>query len=235
VAKIVRLAGMVEEAKHVQSQVTAKIKSLHLSVLNGHFVKGAASWTTIRMEDAVSIHDRQVSPTLPQFAAMPHISGENMESETCRLLPYRTAEADGVKSNNYLFSSGSILYSKIRPYLRKAIFVDFDGVCSADVYPIRVINRALDPHFVKWTLVAEPFTEYANRLSGRTRMPKLNRKQLFGFRFSYPSLSEQRAIVRELEALQVHVAEMNDIQSHTQTELNTMMPAIFDRAFKGEM
>ena len=99
-----------------------------------------------------------------------------MESRTCRLLPVRTAEADGVTSGKYLFAPGTILYSSRRPYLRKAVFADFQGLCSADVYPIRVARDDIDPHFLKWSLVAEPFTAYANSLSGRTRMPKLNRR-----------------------------------------------------------
>ena len=187
------------------------------------------------MEEAVEINDKQVIPTLPEYSQLPHISGENMESKTCRLLPWRTAQADGVKSNNYLFSPNTVLYSKIRPYLRKAVHVDFSGVCSADVYPIRVRSKLLDPHFVKWALIAEPFTEYANRLSGRTRMPKLNRKQLFGFAFSHPPIAEQRRIVVELDALQAEVDALKRVQTETAAELDALLPAILDRAFKGEL
>jgi type I restriction enzyme, S subunit len=128
-----------------------------------------------------------------------------------------------------------VTYSRIRPYLRKAVFVDFRGVCSADIYPLRVKSPKLDPNFVKWSLVAEPFTEYANRLSGRTRMPKLNRKQLFGFRYTHPPLSEQHRIVAELDALQVEVDALKRLQAKTAGEFNALLPSIVDRAFKGEI
>lgn len=158
-----------------------------------------------------------------------------MESQTCRLLPYRTAEEDGVKSGNYLFSPGTILYSKIRPYLRKAVYVDFHGVCSADVYPIRTISDRLAPRFAMWALVAGPFTEYANRLSGRTRMPKLNRTQLFGFELKYPPLPEQHRIVHALDALRGSVQLVKQSQAETAAELDALLPSILDRAFKGEL
>jgi len=187
------------------------------------------------MGEAIAISDKQVDPTLPQYSQLPHISGENIESKTCRLLPWRTAEADGVKSKNYLFSPGTILYSKIRPYLRKAVFVDFQGVCSAEVYPIQVSNPKLDSHFVKWALVAEPFTNYANRLSGRTRMPKLNRKQLFGFGFTYPAIAEQRRIVAYLDGLQEKIDVLKALQAETSTELDALMPSILDKSFRGEL
>ena len=113
--------------------------------------------------------------------------------------------------------------------------MDFRGVCSADVYPIRVLNPDLDFHFVKWSLVAEPFTNYANRLSGRTRMPKLNRKQLFGFPFTHPPLSEQRQIVDGLDALQSQVDALKRLQAQTTAELDALLPSILDKAFKGQL
>jgi type I restriction enzyme S subunit len=140
-----------------------------------------------------------------------------------------------VKSSNYLFSPGTVLYSKIRPYLRKAVLVGFPGVCSADIYPIRIINDGLDPQFVKWSLVADPFTQYAIRLSGRTRMPKMNRRQLFGFGFSHPPLAEQRRIVAHLEALQARTNELKRLQTDSAVEIDALLPTFLDRAFKGEL
>lgn len=235
VTRIEAHAAQIEEARKLRKQVFKEAEALHLAYLHGAFTNATGDWHGMPMEEAIEITARQVDPTLPDYAQYPHISGENMESSTCRLLPWRTAEADGVKSGNYLFRPGTILYSKIRPYLRKAVFVDFEGVCSADVYPIEVKSKDLDPRYVMWFLVAEPFTEYANKVSGRTRMPKLNRKQLFAYPFSYPSISKQHRIVAELDTLQKEVAALKRLQSETAAELDALLPAILDRAFKGEL
>lgn len=235
VARIDELAAKLQEARDLRRQAEEETRALVLSALHSHFVVESENWVSMPMEEAIEICDKQVNPTLPQYSRLPHISGENMESETCRLLPWRTAEADGVKSNNYLFSPGTILYSKIRPYLRKAAFVDFQGICSAEVYPIRVSSPKLDPHFVKWALVAEPFTNYANRLSGRTRMPKLNRKQLFGFAFTHPPISEQHRIVAYLDDLQEQTNVLKAAQSAVSAELDALMPSVLDKAFRGEL
>ncbi len=104
-------------------------------------------------------------------------------------------------SGKYLFEPGDVLYSKLRPYLRKALVADFRGVCSADMYPIRVNQDLLDPTFAAWTLVSDEFTRYAIRESARARMPKLNRQQLFAWKFLLPELSVQRRIVRILRQL----------------------------------
>ena len=51
-------------------------------------------------------------------------------------MEYHTVSEDGVTSGKHRFYPGQILYSKIRPYLSKVVVVDFDGLCSADMYPI---------------------------------------------------------------------------------------------------
>lgn len=235
VARIEELAAKINEARQLRENAAETAEALVLSILHRFFVEKTSSWEPLPMENAIEISDRQVDPTWPEYSNLPHISGENMESKTCRLLPWRTADEDGVQSNNYLFAPGTVLYSKIRPYLRKAVFVDFVGLCSADVYPIRVTSPEIDPHFLKWTLVAEPFTRYANQLSGRTRIPKLNRKQLFAFNLKRPSLATQCRIVLELEASQSKVIAMRKLQAKAAAELDALLPSIFDKAFKGQL
>jgi type I restriction enzyme S subunit len=66
-------------------------------------------------------------------------------------------------------------------------------------------------------------------------MPKLNRKQLFGFDFTHPPLAEQRRIVAELDALQAEVDALKRLQAETAAELDALLPAILDKAFNGEL
>ncbi len=84
-------------------------------------------------------------------------------------------------STKYLFSPGDVLYSKLRPYLRKVALVDFRGLCSADMYPIEADHDVLDPTFLKFLLLSDFFSAYANDESRRARMPKLNRQQLLSW------------------------------------------------------
>ena len=50
-----------------------------------------------------------------------------------------------------------------------------------------------------------------------------------------PPLPEQRGIVAELDALQAEVDVLKRRQAETATELDALLPAILDRAFKGEL
>lgn len=50
-----------------------------------------------------------------------------------------------------------------------------------------------------------------------------------------PQISEQHRIVAELDALQSEVDSIKLLQAETVAELNALLPAILDRAFKGEL
>ena len=43
---------------------------------------------------------------------------------------------EGLISGKFLFDESMVLYSKIRPYLMKVARPDFNGLCSADMYPL---------------------------------------------------------------------------------------------------
>jgi type I restriction enzyme S subunit len=48
-------------------------------------------------------------------------------------------------------------------------------------------------------------------------------------------LPEQRRIVGELDALQAEVDALKRLQAETAAELDALLPAVLDRAFKGEL
>jgi type I restriction enzyme S subunit len=50
-----------------------------------------------------------------------------------------------------------------------------------------------------------------------------------------PALSEQLSIVAELDALQLQISAQKQLQAESAAELDALLPAILDRAFKGEL
>jgi type I restriction enzyme, S subunit len=235
IARIEELSAKIEEGSGLRKSSAFEAEAIFQSALHSIW-QNQSGWATAEIGDLIKTVSGQVNPTIEPFAGMPHINGESMESNTGRLLNnFRLAKVDGVTSGKYHFRAGAILYSKIRPYLRKAVIVPFEGICSADVYATESIDARVDSRFLKYTLIGADFTAYANEKSGRTRMPKLNQKQLFAYRMTYPSLEEQRRIVAYLDDLQAKVDSVKKLQEESKTELNALMPSILSKAFAGEL
>ena len=148
----------------------------------------------VSLGEVVSIAARQVDPRDSVFRDLALVNGENIESGTGRLLYRRSAASEGVISPKYLFEAGDVLYSKLRPYLRKAVVAEGPGLCSADMYPLRPIGGSIDPNWLVFLLLSGTFTDYASQESARARMPKLNREQLLRFKFVLPDLEAQRQL-----------------------------------------
>ncbi|MEU9676241.1 restriction endonuclease subunit S [Streptomyces parvus] len=152
------------------------------------------NWVWASFAEVARVASNLASPL--DYPDLPHIAPNHIESETGKLLPFSTAAADGVKSPKHLFTEGSILYSKIRPYLAKATLVKFGGLCSADMYPV---TTGMDSDYLVNWLRSPAFTEFATRHQGRSVLPKINKKALAGLPVPVPPLQEQKRIAFVLE------------------------------------
>ena len=98
-------------------------------------------WRIQRLIDRVSFPNGQVDPQREPYRSWPLVAPDHIEARTGRFLQIQTAAEQGAISGKYAFQAGDVLYSKIRPYLRKAILADREGICSADMYPLSVIHQ----------------------------------------------------------------------------------------------
>ncbi|WP_425104521.1 restriction endonuclease subunit S [Ancylobacter sp.] len=64
---------------------------------------------------------------------------------------------------------------------------------------------------------------------------KLNTDKLLSFEIPVPSILVQERVIAELDALQAKVDAVKALQTEAATELDAMLPAILDKAFKGEL
>lgn len=220
----------VERARAAVQAQLAAAQALPAAVLRAHFSTPAAlRWPRRRLGELCEIVAKQVDPREKEFSSLPHVSGENIESGLCRLKNVRSAGEDGMISGKYLFEVGDVLYSKLRPYLRKVAIAESRGLCSADMYPIRVNADLLDAHFTAWLLLGEEFSSYAIEESQRSRMPKLNREELFRWSAPVPPLAEQRALAARLTA---ELSAATALRTALQTRLAAIerLPAALLRA-----
>ena len=75
----------------------------------------------------------------------------------------------------------------------------------------------------------------ADHLADPNFYPYIRESELILWRIPVPPLAEQRRIVAELDALQAEVDALKRLQAETAAELAALLPAILDKAFKGEL
>ena len=193
------------------------------------------SWEWCRFFSVFKLETNLVDPL--QYTNHIHVAPDNIEKRTGRLKPCRTVKEDHVKSNNHLFHQGQIIYSKIRPLLRKVIIAPFDGLCSADMYPLSTI---MDTKFALHFLLSETFNNQVSTIcSSRVKMPKINQEELASTIVPLPPVAEQKRIVAKLEELLPIVEQYGKAQQELD-ELNANLPqrlrqSVLQEAIQGKL
>ena len=155
------------------------------------------SWEWVRFFSVVDIATNLVRPE--EYADYMHIAPDNIEKATGTLFECHTVQQDKVVSPNHLFYKGQIIYSKIRPLLRKAVIAPFDGLCSADMYPL---NTAIKRKYLLRYMLSDAFNlQVATAMSSRVKMPKINQDELSKILIPIPPMQEQERIVSKIEEL----------------------------------
>ena len=156
-------------------------------------------WNIDRFKRIATIRNGQVDPENDRYKDLPLFAPNHIESGTGRLLGVESADAQAAESGKYLVEAGEVVYSKIRPALRKVIVAPSEGLCSADMYPIRATHR-IEPRFLYYQMLSDGFSHYALLESDRVAMPKINRKALGECIFVYPDRKQQAYITDYLDA-----------------------------------
>ena len=156
----------------------------------GDFKLNTKKWPILSF-DEIAIIDGNMTTDYEKYADYPHIGIDSIEKETGALKGYRTVAEDGVISGKYVFTPKHIIYSKIRPNLNKVALPDFEGVCSADAYPILPIEGKCNRIFLAYNMRSQFFLDYILQFCNRTNLPKVNRKEVCGFRTPLPPIDLQ--------------------------------------------
>lgn len=152
-------------------------------------------WSLKRFKFLATVNSGQVDPRRAAYRNLVLIAPNHIQSGSGRLLKQETADQQGADSGKYLVSKGQIIYSKIRPNLRKATIAPCDCLCSADMYPIAPTTTELSTQYFLILLLSQPFTKFAVDTSMRVAMPKVNREALANCWMWYPGEQEQADIL----------------------------------------
>lgn len=198
-------------------------------------LKPKEGWASKTMNDVCAITSSLVDPKLPEYKDMLHIGGSNIESYTGKLYNLLTAEQENLVSNKFKFDQSMVLYNKIRPYLVKIAMPDFDGLCSADMYPLKPKDGIITREYLYYVLNSKEFTDYAILGSARAGMPKVNRDWLFAYSFSIPNIEKQKQIVSKLVQTE-SICNVLQIRINQEiAEYEALKQSILRKAFSGEL
>ena len=121
---------------------------------------------------------------------LPRVEYEDIITEAGEL--NKDLYSKGNEKMGLKFSSGDVLYGKLRPYLHNWLLPTFDGVAVGDFWVLQPQN--IDSSFLFRLIQGSKFDEIANQSTG-TKMPRADWKLIAKTEFSVPvDIEEQKYI-----------------------------------------
>jgi type I restriction enzyme, S subunit len=102
-------------------------------------------------------------------------------------------------STKKVFKKGDILFGTLRPYFRKVVRPNFDGVCSTDISVLKA-KKGNSQGFLFYLVASQPFIDFASVISNGTKMPRAKWNVLAKTEWHLPEPKEQHCIASILSA-----------------------------------
>ena len=242
VNRIESMFAKLDEAKEKAQNVVDSFETRKAAILHQAFTGNLTakwrkengvsddSWEIKRFDEIAEIKSNLVD--VADYQDFPHIAPDNIEKKTGVLLDYHTIAEDKVTSGKHRFYPGQILYSKIRPYLSKVVMVDFDGLCSADMYPIEAKENT---KFLWYQMLSNEFLDKASNSGSRSVLPKINQKELSIIPMKICTRPEQQEIVHILDTVLEKERTAKSAAEQVLEQIELLKKSILARAFRGEL
>lgn len=242
VAQIEELAQEIHEAGSLRQRAAEETEALIASRISNIFQRGPLEgWVVGTLGDYVlddcygTSEKTSIDDTGVAVLRMGNIQNGRLDLRDLKYL--YLSEKERAK---LLLHQGDILVNRTNSaeLVGKCAVFDADGDFAFASYLIRLrldqdrSHPRLVAAFINSPLGRAYMISEKRQMTGQANV---NSTKLKALPIALPSLAEQERIVADLDALQAEVEALRGLQSQTATALDALLPAILDRAFKGEL
>ena len=243
VARIEELAAQIHEARTLRHQADEEAEALRSAGRNTFFVSAAKQFGSSRLEELSSRITKGESPewqgftyqdTGPLFIRSENVHWGSLDPRNAVHIPYVFHE----KLSRCQLRKNDVLINLVGASIGRACAVPGslgDANVNQAVGVISPYTDRLVPDFLVHYLLSPTAQDTIHGGKVETARPNISLGDVRDLEIPTPPLPEQRRTVSELDALQAEVDALKRLQAETAIELDALLPAILDRAFKGEL
>ena len=158
------------------------------------------SWKWVRLGDCTGY-----SQTKPKISPkditddMWSLDLEDIQKESGAILTRTTASERKITGDKVLFYKGQVLYSKLRPYLKKILIAPDNGICTPELVPFN--TYLVYANYIVYILRSPHIDYVVNSVTYGVKMPRVGTETMVNLLIPLPPLSEQKRIVAKIEEL----------------------------------
>lgn len=159
------------------------------------------SWMWVRLGSCSSYAQTKEKITANNIDnSMWSLDLEDIEKETGKIINTCLAGDRKIAGDKVCFYKGQILYSKLRPYLKKILVAPGNGICTPELVPFDTYGD-IDAQYIVFVLKS-PHVDYViNSVTYGVKMPRVGTGTMTNLLVPLPPLAEQKRIVARIEEL----------------------------------
>ncbi len=159
------------------------------------------SWAWVRLgEISTYSHTKEKISANQITNSMWCLDLEDIEKDTGKILNICLTSERKIAGDKVKFYKGQILYSKLRPYLKKILTATGDGICSSEIVPFSTYGN-IDSDFIV-NYLKSPYVDFTiNSVTYGVKMPRVGTDTMINLLVPLPPLAEQKRIVAKIEEL----------------------------------
>jgi len=236
VARIEALAAQVHDARTLRHQAAEEADAFFDSFLTARF--DSSDWPLKQLPEVAEVARGKFGHrprNEPRFygGEFPFIQiGDISNSGRYIRTHSQSLNKEGLAISR-MFPTGTVAIAITGATIGVTGILGFNSCFPDSIVGIQARPESVTPEFIYLTVEHAKKTALAE--ATQTTQPNINLGNLNRLKVRVPPLAEQRLIVAELDALQVEVDALKRLQAETAAELDALLPAILDRAFKGEL
>lgn len=244
VAKLDALRARVEQALALQAAAIAEAKALIDATLYAKFCEDTtADWQIASLERLAEI---RAGVTLGRKIAgdtinVPYLRVANVQDGRLDLADIKEVAIRPDELAKWRLQPGDLILTEGGDFDklgRGTIWRDEIPNCihQNHIFRVRLNQEVILPEFMELEIRSPYGKDYfLSKAKKTTNLASINQTQLRAFPVRFPSKSRQAAIVAEIGELHRRIEKLIQAQRESEQELEAMLPAALDRAFRGEL
>ena len=192
------------------------------------------NWEWVRLGAICPYGDNKAIPSDSISESSWILDLEDIEKDTGLIKHYATKTERNSVSNKYAFTTGQLLYSKLRPYLNKVVIATKDGYCTTEILPL-IFYGNISSKYMQIFMMSPTFLAYVNMISYGVKMPRLGTSDGKNALIAIPPINEQ---LRIREQFDIIIPLLRKIEKHSDTLHSNVLATkskILDLAIRGKL
>ncbi len=181
------------------------------------------SWKWVRFGNISSYNQRKEKISVDEITEdMWSLDLEDIEKESGKIINVCKAYKRKISGDKVRFYKGQVLYSKLRPYLKKILVAPDDGICSSELVPFSLYGN-IDAEYIVYFLKSPHVDFFINSVTYGVKMPRVGTNTMIELSVPLPPLAEQKRIVAKIEELLPYIARYEQAWSKLE-KFNSRFP-----------